>query len=322
MDIKAINNLNTKTISKSNNSQKQISVPNFEGMHNSLGKKALKGVSVATLLGMLATSCAQPTNPTPEPTIIEQTNPSQGSGQEVTTTTVEPAEPNQPTTPTEPTKPSSVPATPLNPATPITEPSTPITPDKPVDEPNPVEEPQNIIRTERSPIFEAAKEMIEYLNLDTKTQKVQLKENSYTPYSGDILHVEFDIGGLGNQEELELITQAFDLNVEKSTPQKLVYTNSQYYKSNPDIKISFESSFEQANDGSIIRRDSKTPQYFYRYSLNDNGIQVAAYNTSDEKLNYRETYYLVAENSGKSEYLNTYKDSAGMRKNACITYAQ
>lgn len=172
---------------------------------------------------------------------------------------------------------------------------------------------KNIARTERSPIFEAAKEMIKYLNLDSKTQKVQLRKNCYTPHSGDIVHVEFEISLLEKQ--------SLNLNITKSTPEKLVYTNSISLKSNPTYFQAFESTFELDKDGCIVRRDSTVPQYYYKYTLNDDGIQVAAYVSSNDKLDFEETYCLTKISTG-SEFINTYNNKLGMRKNACIIYAE
>lgn len=168
--------------------------------------------------------------------------------------------------------------------------------------------------TALSPIFEASKALFDVLGLNTVTEKVTLKENAYTPHSGDVLSVEYQIS--------PSTKQVFTLDVEKSTPDKLVYKNAMVYVTAPDTEYSYISTFEKDENGDIIRKDDLTPGTYFKYSLtDDNQIKINSINTENDAIDYRETIY-YQQGTDSSNFIRIYRDTSKYYSDAKVTVAE
>ncbi len=329
MNIKSVSALDYNTSKYKKLNQKT----NFNGI-NIAGKKAIKGISLAALLGMTAVlGCKQPTTPI-EPLVIEEPVPDSEETTETEETTEVTDTENTETqdTPanikdteeTENTETQDVPANIKDTEeTENTESAENIENKEDVNEDTSIEETYieeptqvNITRTEQAELFQdsTVKEMFNLLEINTKTQTVDLKEGAYTPYSGDILHVEYQIS--------PSTKQVYDLIPEESTPDKLVYKNSIVYITAPENAYSYKSTFEKTDNGDIIRKDSLAPGYYYKYAIVDDSIKITTMNAENNKEYYRETiYYKKGRDSSeilKSGYLGLYN----YYKNASVIIAE
>ncbi|MCQ2788946.1 MAG: hypothetical protein MJ229_01075 [bacterium] len=336
MYINSVSSVGFHTVNHGLKIKEHTSNPNFEGSYV-INKKALKGISVAALLGMTTVmGCKQPTTPIYE-TPIEQEEDTQTIKEDETDEVVEETEETddeiipeeteiiEDENTEETTTDEKIEEVVVEDETEektdeviedITEEVIEETEEteedittQEVEEETPV---VNVTRTEQAELFKDAnvKAMFDLLGLNIKTKKSELVEGGYTPYSGDVLHMEFKIS--------PSTKQVYDLILEESTPDKLVYKNSMVYIKSPSSQYSYKSTFMKDKNGDIIRKDSLDPAHYFKYQIQDDAIRIDTINSANDFVDYRDTiYYQKGQNS--SEFINNYRGFLKFYTNASVT---
>ena len=163
-----------------------------------------------------------------------------------------------------------------------------------------------ISKTPQNELFQDpnVKKMFELLDLDTSTKDVDFIEGDYTPYSGDILHVEYQIS--------PATKQVYDLLLSETDTTKLVYRNSIEYLSNESEQnnYNYKSTFIKNDAGEIIRTDSLAEDFYYKYTIIDDSIMIETFRIQTNQNYPRETIYFKKGRSSseilKSGYLGLY----------------
>lgn len=328
MFINSVSSVGFHTVNQGLKVKEHTSNPNFEGTY-AISKKALKGISVAALLGMATVmGCKQPTTPIYE-TPIEQEEDTQTIKEDETDEVVEEIEDiddevisEEPEIIEEDNTEETTPDEEIEEVV-VAEDETEEKTDEVIEEVTEevIEETEeteeetpivNVTRTEQAELFkdENVKAMFDLLGLNTKTKKSELVEGGYTPYSGDVLHMEFKIS--------PSTKQVYDLILEESTPDKLVYKNSMVYIKSPSSQYSYKSTFMKDKNGDIIRKDSLDPAHYFKYQIQDDAIRIDTINSANNFVDYRETiYYQKGQDS--SEFINNYRGFLKFYTNASVT---